>query len=160
MMILAIDPGSRAGWAMMRNGERFSGVWDNAPQRQTKARPADPKYYRVFYAYVALQFFCDSYGYPDLIVCEDAAGFMRGKSAVEASHKYRAIIEFFCAKHNIKLVYVQPADIKRFATGKGNADKTEMIAVARDKYGYTGNDDNEADAIIIREWGITYCAMP
>jgi Holliday junction resolvasome RuvABC endonuclease subunit len=95
-------------------------------------------------------------GWPEVIVCEDAEGFTRGKSAVESAHKYRGVIELFCALNDIRYESVQPADIKRFATGKGNADKEAMLLAAGKLYGYRGNDDNEADAIIIREWGLRY----
>ena len=41
--------------------------------------------------------------------------------------------------------------IKRFATGKGNADKAAMIAAMRAR-GYLPADDNEADAIALLLW--------
>ena len=40
-------------------------------------------------------------------------------------------------------------EIKKHATGKGNASKPMMIEAARNKLGYTGADDNEADALWI-----------
>lgn len=43
--------------------------------------------------------------------------------------------------------------IKRFATGKGNANKAAMIKAARTK-GFSPADDNEADAIAILLWAI------
>ena len=41
--------------------------------------------------------------------------------------------------------------IKRFATGKGNADKAAVIAALRER-GFSPTDDNEADAIAILLW--------
>ena len=43
--------------------------------------------------------------------------------------------------------------IKRFATGKGNADKTAVIE-AMCARGFAPRDDNEADAIAILLWAI------
>ncbi|MEY3082847.1 MAG: hypothetical protein RJA94_2832, partial [Pseudomonadota bacterium] len=43
--------------------------------------------------------------------------------------------------------------IKRFATGKGNADKQAMIAAVRER-GFESADDNEADAIAILLWAL------
>jgi Holliday junction resolvasome RuvABC endonuclease subunit len=43
--------------------------------------------------------------------------------------------------------------IKRFATGKGNADKSEVIAALRAR-GFEPADDNEADAIAILLWAL------
>lgn len=154
-MILAIDPGTKAGWAI---GEEHTavyiyGAWNFTPKAKTKTRPAELKHSRLLKAYTALQDLIIKYRKPDVIVCEDAAGFTRGKTAVEASHKFRAVIELFCLDEDIPLTYVQPADIKRFITGKGNADKEAMIAAAQKKFGYTGNNDDEADAICLLNWG-------
>ena len=43
--------------------------------------------------------------------------------------------------------------IKRFIAGKGNADKTAVIAAVRAR-GFDPTDDNEADAIAILLWAI------
>ena len=43
--------------------------------------------------------------------------------------------------------------IKRFITGKGNADKAVVIAAVQAK-GFAPADDNEADAIAILLWAI------
>jgi len=43
--------------------------------------------------------------------------------------------------------------IKRFATGKGNANKAAMMEAAR-KRGFSPTDDNEADAIAILLWAV------
>ena len=43
--------------------------------------------------------------------------------------------------------------IKRHATGKGNADKSAMMAAARAR-GFSPTDDNEADAIAILLWAL------
>ena len=43
--------------------------------------------------------------------------------------------------------------IKKYATGKGNANKQAMLAAARDR-GFSPADDNEADAIAILLWAL------
>jgi Holliday junction resolvasome RuvABC endonuclease subunit len=58
-----------------------------------------------------------------------------------------AIIESFCEENSIEYRAYSATEIKKFATGKGNANKESMIESARSKYQYSGNDDNEADAI-------------
>jgi hypothetical protein len=40
---------------------------------------------------------------------------------------------------------------KRYATGKGNADKAAMIAAMRAR-GFAPTDDNEADALALLLW--------
>ncbi len=74
---------------------------------------------------------------------------MKGKSAVMVSNQYRGAVKAFACTINSKFVNIQPNDLQRYATGKGKADKIEVMAVAKERYGYTGNDDNESDSLIL-----------
>lgn len=51
-------------------------------------------------------------------------------------------------------VVIPPAKLKQFATGKGNADKTAMVVAARERFGYEGTNNNEADAYLLRCMGL------
>lgn len=85
----------------------------------------------------------------DIIIYERPAG----KHANSMIHQAKLIgvVEKFCEDNGIDYKAYSASEIKKFATGKGTASKTEMIKAAKTKYGYTGNDDNEADAIHMRE---------
>ena len=43
--------------------------------------------------------------------------------------------------------FLNPTNLKTFATGKGNASKTDMEAAAKERYGINVADDNHADAV-------------
>lgn len=45
---------------------------------------------------------------------------------------------------------VPPASLKRYATGRGNASKAEVLAEAIRRLSCSGHDDNEADAMWLR----------
>jgi len=60
-------------------------------------------------------------------------------------------IEKYCEENDIEYRGYSAGEIKKFATGKGNSGKPAMIAAAQEKLGYTGEDDNEADALWILE---------
>lgn len=45
-----------------------------------------------------------------------------------------------------------PAEVKKHATGKGNAAKAQMIEAARERWGVEVQDDNEADALCVLAW--------
>lgn len=55
---------------------------------------------------------------------------------------------------------VPPAVLKKYATGKGNAGKPEVVASAIRRLDYAGHDDNEADALWLREIGLCKLATP
>lgn len=57
-------------------------------------------------------------------------------------------------------ILVTAASLKTFATGRGNADKIAMVVAARDRLGYEGENDNEADAIWLCELGMRIAGMP
>jgi len=158
MNLIAIDPGTVTGYAFGSDGKLIaSGVWDNTPKKATKKHPGEHKHYRLEKLWWKLEDFGLTGNIKiDHVVFEGAAGFMRGKSAVESSHQFRAVILLWASLNDIPITEIQPQDLKRFATGKGNADKPEMLKAAI-KRGYAGStDDNEVDAWLILQWAFQY----
>jgi len=150
--ILSIDPGTKTGATFVDGDEIHTELWNVAAKTKTKKRPGEPKYFRLRHLWEHL----DDYGeFVDLIVCEGAQGFLRGKAAVEASHKYRAVVELFGALNGIEVVMIEPNDLKEFALGKRSGSKDEMVEAAN-RLGYEGNEDNEADSFLISKWAMKY----
>lgn len=85
----------------------------------------------------------------EVVIYERPAG--RHANSIIHQSKLIAVLEEFCEEHGIEYRSYSATEIKKFATGKGNANKQAMIDAAAKKYGYTGDDDNEADAIHMRE---------
>lgn len=54
-----------------------------------------------------------------------------------------------CALHDagVEFVEVAPSTLKKYATGRGNAPKDEVLVAAVRRLGYGGADNNEADAL-------------
>lgn len=62
-------------------------------------------------------------------------------------------------------VVIPPSNLKQYATGKGNASKAEVLVAAVTRLGYQGHDDNQADALWLRQmtldaYGHAGLAMP
>lgn len=56
----------------------------------------------------------------------------------------------------IPFVDVAPAALKKYATGNGGAGKAEVLAAAIRRLGYSGHDDNEADALWLRSMALDW----
>jgi len=55
---------------------------------------------------------------------------------------------------------IPPNTLKKYATGKGVAIKTEMVQAAEKRLGYEGHDHNEADALWLRAVGCALLKAP
>jgi len=133
--ILALDQASTCGWAMSPD---LYGEWDFNTR---KDESSGMKWLRFRSKLEEVH----KLSKLDLIVYERPAGRFIG--AVIHSAKMVAIIEAFCEENNIAYRTFSAKEIKTFATGKGNAGKPDMIKAAKKMYNYTGQSDNEADAL-------------
>lgn len=142
MTILAIDPGTKCGYAFSAGTAEVagSGVWDLKPKRMEGGGMRFARlrqYLTELHASVSLE----------AVYFEE----VRAHKGTDAAHIYGgiiAVITEFCEDNNIPYQGKPVSEIKRFATGKGNAKKEDVIAAVR-KWGYSPTDDNEADAIAI-----------
>jgi len=139
--ILAIDPGTKCGWAA-KAGAIYSGVWDLAPKR---FEGGGMRYVR-FHKYLAE--IIDSLHIGQVYFEE-----VRRHLGTDAAHIYGGIVSHltaFCEERGIPYSGIPVGTIKKLATGKGNAGKLEMIVAAKALFpGTVPKDDNEADALCI-----------
>lgn len=151
--ILALDPGNKCGISYgYADDHVVTELLDLTPKSATKSRKAEEKHLRYGVLWNKLAEIYSRWNYEGLtvtLICEGAAGFTKGKSAVEVSNKFRGVCEAFAAVHKINYIGIQPNDLQRWATGKGRAEKSEMMKVADDRYGYKGTDDNCADSLLM-----------
>ena len=139
--ILAIDPASLLGWAIDR---RKYGVWDLRTRRDEsmgmKLIRMEAKLQEVY----NMEHF-------NVLVYERPAGMH--KNPIIHQSKLIGLMEQWCEKNKVQYRSYSASEIKKFATGKGNAGKPAVIKAAQDKLGYIGEDDNEADALWLLELG-------
>ena len=71
-------------------------------------------------------------------------------SALRKLSQFQGVLYEVCATLRVPLIVANVVAIKKFATGKGNATKQEMIEAARRRWKYDcEQDDNLADAMHI-----------
>ena len=143
MNILALDMATKTGWAT--NINKTSGV-----QIFDVKRGESPGM-RFLRCRGWLNEVFSLLGSIDVIVYEQA--HHRGGAATACCVGLVSTIQTFAAEHDIELMPVNTAELKKWATGKGNAGKPRMIEAARAR-GWEPGDDNEADAALLLEYAI------
>lgn len=146
-MILAIDPGTNCGWALHDGRVIAAGVWNLKGGRFEGGGMR----------FVRLRRYLDEIGKAQPHITLVAYEEVRRHMGVDAAHIYGgviAVLAAWCEDHKpaaIAYEAIPVGTIKKFATGKGNANKAAMIEAARRKWGVIV-DDNEADARWIAEF--------
>ena len=145
--LLALDLGTTTGWALKSpDGLITSGTVSFRPSRYDGG---GMRYLR----------FQNWLGEMDHLVGPIATIFyeeVRRHAGTDAAHVFgglMATLTSWAEMRGVPYQGVPVGTIKKFATGKGNANKAAMIEAASTK-GFNPADDNEADAIAILLWAI------
>ena len=145
--LLALDLGTTTGWALTgRDGLISGGSESFKPQR---FEGGGMRYLRFKRWLTDIKQCNDGI---DQVVFEE----VRRHIGVDAAHAYGGFmgqLTAWCEHHQIPYQGVPVGTIKKHATGKGNANKEQMVAAARQR-GHVPADDNEADALAILHWAI------
>ena len=70
--------------------------------------------------------------------------------------RIKAIREHFQSR-DIPVLYVLPAHLKQFATGRGNASKELVREVVTHRWGVSARDSDQADAAVLAR--MAHCAF-
>ncbi len=145
--LLALDLGSTLGWAVrLPDGTVTSGTATFRPGRFEGGGMGWLRFRRW------LDSMASSAGPLGSIVFEE----VRRHAGTTAAHVYGGFLAHltaWCEGAGVPYQGVPVGTIKRFATGKGNAGKDEVIAAMRAR-GFAPADDNEADALALLLWAI------
>jgi crossover junction endodeoxyribonuclease RuvC len=141
MRTLALDLGTRCGWAVFEDGAPVaSGTWTLQSARQRRFEGGGMKWLR-------LRGLLDAVPAVGHVAVEE----VRAHAGVDAAHAYGgalAVVSSWCEERSIPYEAFPVGTIKRHATGKGNAKKDAMIEAARARWpAIQIEDDNHADAL-------------
>lgn len=90
-----------------------------------------------------------------LVVLEGYSYASKGRSVVDIG-ELGGVIRLLLWEEAIPYIEVPPAVLKKFATGRGNAGKPEMLDAAIRHWAYEDSpDDNAVDAYLLRLMGIS-----
>ena len=143
--VLALDLGTTMGFALRTRDDHITS--GTITFKSSRFEGGGMRYLR-FHGW--LREMLDLAGPIDRIVFEE----VRRHIGTDAAHVFGgllATLTSWAELNSIPYEGVPVGTIKRFATGKGNADKAKMIAAIQAR-GFLPADDNEADAIALLLW--------
>ena len=152
MSILALDLGTRTGWALCDGASMMSGVEDFSPKRFEGGGMRELRFRLWLKDVFGIM---QKSGKPIQTVFFEE---VRQHTGTTAAHIYGGLmgtLTSFCEeeKDRVKTPYqgVPVGTIKKHITGKGNANKEEVIDAVSSKIRQV-EDDNEADALAILDY--------
>lgn len=134
MKVLALDIATNTGWKTALG----SGTWNFSPKKGDSEGMRAVKFKHKVTEKVKEE------GIELISYERPFAG--KFPNSIIAPSKMIGVLEVLCDELGLELTAYAPTEIKKFATGKGNAKKPDMVAAAV-ALGYKPKDDNEADAI-------------
>jgi len=150
LIIVAIDPAVKTGWVVRtQNGEYLNGgTWMLRPSAGEGAGMITVRLRGYLHALL------DAYRSSGEVIV--AYEWMVGRhTSTAAAHLYGALshaIMGLCEELNVAYLGVPVATVKRLATGRGNAKKTDMIAAAKVRWPeWRASGEDEVDARWIAE---------
>jgi len=84
----------------------------------------------------------------DIIVIEGYSFGSQGRATFSIG-ELGGCVRLLFWRMGVPYVEVPPSCLKKWATGKGNANKDAMIAEAVRRFGFPGSDNNEVDAYLL-----------
>ena len=131
--LLALDVATHTGWKT----KSASGVWSLKPNRGESEGMRVVRFKAKVREMIEMEQI-------NLIAYERPAGLH--KSSIMVASEMIGVLKDLCIERNVDLCCYSASEIKKFATGKGNANKDAMVVAAK-HLGFEPQDDNETDAI-------------
>lgn len=133
MNILSLDIATKTGWKTSTS----SGVWNLKPNRGESEGMRVVRFKSKVRELIKMESI-------NLVSYERPAGMH--KASIMVASEMVGVLKDLCIEMGVDLACYSAPEIKKFATGKGNANKEAMVKAAI-SLGYHPQDDNEADAI-------------
>lgn len=146
LTILSLDMATTTGWALLKGGKVTFGTFTVKRTKGLKTRPDEHEgvEYLQFLRWINRQFEKHA---PSKVVAEESAGHWKSVIAARKPLGMRAFLMAAAACYNTPVSLYTASQVKKYATGKGNAKKPAMIASARQRYGVSVEDHNASDAL-------------
>jgi len=151
MRVMGVDTSTKTGYVILDDeGDVVNvGVLQHKPEPNRFARYS--KYSREIRELI------DAYGV-DLVIIEGYS--FAGKFNNSLQYELGTCIRMMMWVNGFKFVEVPPTSLKKFVTGKGNAKKDLMLLAVYKRWDFDTEDDNEADAYGLAQFGRAIIGEP
>lgn len=143
MALLALDLGTKTGFALHTQGATVSGTMDFKPKRFEGGGMRGLRFRKW------LDELHSATKIEQVAFEEVRQGRAADNGASQIYGGLMMMLTAWCEDKKIPYEGVPVGTIKKFATGNGNAKKDAVIASVREKWGFNPKDDNEADALAL-----------
>lgn len=150
---VALDMATTTGWSALTEGVITCGR-ENFSRKKGRKTIADDHTGQSYLDFEKwLHNFLNRHQ-PDVIFYEEA--IVNKPNAARILYGYRALLMSRAAHFNMEVIGCHIGTIKKFATGRGNAQKDEMLHEAKVRHpNLEISDDNVADALHILGYGLS-----
>jgi crossover junction endodeoxyribonuclease RuvC len=147
--VLALDLGTKTGWALYNGNKILSGVEDFSLKANEKNRQG--KRFEKFEEFLDLMH--KEYNI-NHVFFEKVMQHHKSRAAAAIYNGFWAVLINWCEKNKINYVGMAVGTIKLFIAGKGNASKEDVINSVKNRGFNDIKDDNEADALALLLYAI------
>lgn len=88
------------------------------------------------------------------LVCLEGYSFGSKGRAVFQAGELGGIVRHWLWSEEIPWIEIPPTQVKKFATGKGNVNKDQVMMQVYKRWGFEAPDDNQADAYVLAKIGL------
>lgn len=168
MKIIAIDVGTQMGICYTNvAGKPTATSRDFSPREAGKtgadedegplARYSRAKAFTKSVAFVCHTHWANVPG-PVVLIYEGASGFTRGIAQTKVANELRGIVfaEIGARFPDIFVYEVAPSTLKKYVTGSGKAEKSDMLIHARRRWGCRSSQNDEVDAFCLWKYAELY----
>lgn len=150
--VVGIDPSLTAtGVALIQwlDGERESSV-HTLGRKGKKDETLEQRERRIYDVVSGVHLLVSTLGVTPIIAIEGPSHGHTTGSHHDRSGLWWALVHELRVRDQVEIIEITPGQVKKYATGKGNAGKTEVMAAAIRRYPDVPiSNDNEADAWVL-----------
>jgi crossover junction endodeoxyribonuclease RuvC len=139
MRFVGIDPSTKTGLVILEDNKVHTAVEITSKEKRDPHRFMD-------IAKTVMKYITEHD-----VICIEGFSYSSKGSAVSVQYGIGWILRSELIKVGLSYYEVPPSSVKKFATGKGNAKKDELVLPIYKRWGFEHNSDNVRDAFVLAQ---------